>query len=49
MLWGVFMDNDEFDEFIKTLSKYVIKDINIRTQTLEELFLHYYGGEKSDK
>lgn len=37
------------DEFIKTLSKYVIKDINIRTQTLEELFLHYYGGEKSDK
>ena len=37
------------DEFIKTLSKYVIKDINIRTQTLEELFLHYYGGEKNDK
>ena len=37
------------DEFIKTLSKYVVKDINIRTQTLEELFLHYYGGEKNDK
>lgn len=34
------------DGLIKTLSKYSVKDINIKTQTLEELFMHYYGGEK---
>ncbi|NBK96630.1 MAG: ABC transporter ATP-binding protein [Erysipelotrichia bacterium] len=35
------------DGFIKELAKYTIDDINIRTQTLEELFLHFYGGKQS--
>lgn len=36
----------EVDSFIKTISKYNILDFNIRTQSLEELFMHYYGGGK---
>jgi ABC-2 type transport system ATP-binding protein len=37
------------DEFIKKLSKYHVKDLNTKTQTLEELFMHFYGGEQDDK
>ena len=36
----------EVDGFIKAVSKYIILDFNIRTQSLEELFMHYYGGGK---
>ena len=36
----------EIVTFIKLLSKYQIKDLDVETQTLEELFLHFYGGEK---
>ncbi|WP_392486163.1 ABC transporter ATP-binding protein [Haloimpatiens sp. FM7315] len=32
--------------FLKNLSRFNIDDINIRTQSLEELFMHYYGGDK---
>ena len=31
---------------LKELSELDIKDLDIKTQTLEELFLHFYGGEK---
>lgn len=34
------------DKLLKELSQYEIDDISIRTQTLEELFLHFYGGNK---
>lgn len=30
------------DTIIKQISKYEIKDLNVRPQTLEELFLHFY-------
>lgn len=33
------------DPLLKELAKYTIKDMNIRTQSLEELFLQYYGGK----
>lgn len=33
------------DKLLKELSQYEIDDISIRTQTLEELFLHFYGGK----
>lgn len=33
----------DVNTFIKTLSNYEVKDINIKAQTLEELFMHYYG------
>ena len=31
---------------IHTLDKYEITNLDVKTQTLEELFMHYYGGEK---
>lgn len=37
------------DAFIKSVSKYHVVDMNIRSQSLEELFLHFYGGEEDDK
>jgi ABC-2 type transport system ATP-binding protein len=32
---------------IHTLDKYEVTSLDIKTQTLEELFMHYYGGEKN--
>lgn len=32
-------------QLIQTLSTYEVEDLSIRTQTLEELFMHFYGGE----
>lgn len=34
------------NELLKDLSQYDIQDFNARPQSLEELFLHYYGGEQ---
>lgn len=34
------------NELLKNLSQYDIRDFNARPQSLEELFLHYYGGEQ---
>ncbi len=37
----------DINEFLNKISQYKISDMNIRTQSLEEIFLHYYGkGEK---
>ncbi|MBW5378355.1 ABC transporter ATP-binding protein, partial [Brachyspira pilosicoli] len=36
--------NNEINNFIKELSNYDILDINSLTQTLEELFLHFYSN-----
>ena len=35
------------DTLIKALSQYNIDDLSVRVQSLEELFLHYYGGNQS--
>ena len=32
---------------IHTLDKYKITNLDVKTETLEELFMHYYGGEKN--
>jgi len=32
---------------IHTLDKYEVTNLDVKTQTLEELFMHYYGGEKN--
>ena len=37
------------DGFVKLLSRYTVKDLKMRTQTLEELFMHFYGGEDHAK
>lgn len=36
----------ETDKFLKTLADYEVEDLSITVPTLEEIFLHYYGGEK---
>lgn len=33
----------DINQFLKNLQDYEIEDINIKAQTLEELFMHYYG------
>lgn len=38
--------HNNMDEYIKLISSYTVKDLEIHTQTLEELFLHFYGGEE---
>lgn len=35
----------DIDRFIKVLASYPVKDMKMRNQSLEELFMHYYGGE----
>jgi len=32
---------------IRTLNKYEVNNLDVKTTTLEELFMHYYGGEKN--
>lgn len=34
------------DAVVKRLAAYRVADITVRAQTLEELFLHFYGGEE---
>ena len=36
------------DALIKSASSYTVEDIDIRTETLEEIFLHFYGGNEND-
>lgn len=40
--------SNHVDQIIKDLSNYQIEDITVRLQSLEELFLHYYGGNNHD-
>lgn len=35
------------DGLIKNLSRYAIEDLNIRTQSLEDMFMHFYGEGQS--
>jgi ABC-2 type transport system ATP-binding protein len=35
----------DMDTLIKALSHFTVRDLEVRTQTLEEFFLHFYGGE----
>lgn len=37
----------DINPFIKTLSKYSIKNLDVKTESLEELFMHFYGGENN--
>lgn len=39
----------DIDVFIKTAGQYTVKDLSIRTQSLEEFFMHFYGGEQNDE
>lgn len=41
------LSKGDVNVLISQLSRYRIKDINIRSQSLEEVFLKYYGGGRS--
>ena len=41
-----FVTKDDINHLIHILQNYLISDMNIKSQSLEELFLHYYGGNK---
>lgn len=32
--------------FLKTIANYDVKDLDVKVQTLEDIFLHFYGGDK---
>lgn len=36
------------DALIKLISQFTVSDMEIHTQSLEELFMHFYGGENHD-
>lgn len=41
----VIVKND-IKSFIETMNKYQITNLDMKNQSLEEVFMHYYGGEK---
>ena len=38
--------NGDVNAFLQKIGQYPIKDLDIRTQSLEEIFMHYYGREE---
>ncbi|KSV58645.1 hypothetical protein ASU35_02255 [Acetivibrio ethanolgignens] len=44
-VWVNTTDEGNMDGFLKKISHFSIVDMNVRTQTLEELFMNYYGEE----
>lgn len=48
-LWVNAADDGNLDAFLKKISQFTIVDMNVRTQTLEELFMNYYGeGQQNE-
>ncbi len=47
--WVESSVSGDMDPFIKSLGQYQIKDLRVKEQTLEERFLHLYGGNSNDK
>ena len=37
------------DNFIKQVANYPVTDLDIKAQTLEEIFMHFYGGTTDDQ
>lgn len=44
-----FEIHGEVDHFIKTLAKFPVRDLAIHRPSLEEVFLKYYKGEKTER
>lgn len=42
------LTKEDINHLISELNKYKIQDINARYQTLEEVFMKYYGGEENE-
>ncbi|MFO7636689.1 MAG: ABC transporter ATP-binding protein [Clostridia bacterium] len=39
----VFVTGEEIDLFIKTLAKFPVHNVDVKTQTLEDVFMQFYG------
>ncbi len=39
----------DISPFIKSMTKFKVISLDVKTQTLEEVFMHFYGGDKNDK
>ena len=46
-LSGYVAVKGDIPRLLSLLSECSVRDLQIHTQTLEEIFLHYYGGEKA--
>lgn len=44
--WIEFVTTDNIDKWIKKFSKYTVLDLDINDFSLEDIFIHYYEGEK---
>lgn len=44
---SIIVSINKVDDFIKEIAKYPIIDLDVKSLNLEELFLHYYGGENA--
>lgn len=38
----------EVDNLIKLLSTYAVEDLEVKSHSIEEAFMHYYGGEENE-
>jgi ABC-2 type transport system ATP-binding protein len=41
----VFVTGENVDHFIKTAAQFTILNLDVKTQSLEDIFMHYYGRE----
>jgi ABC-2 type transport system ATP-binding protein len=41
----VFITGDNVDRFIKTAAQFTILDFDVKNQSLEDIFMHFYGRE----
>jgi len=42
--WIQFVASDSIDQWIKTLAKFTIVDLDIKDFSMEDIFIHYYEG-----
>lgn len=40
--------SDDVNEFVKTIAHCEIVDLNVETPTLEDMFMHFYGGKENE-
>jgi len=41
----VFVTGESVDRFIKTVAQFTVLKFDVKTQSLEDIFMHFYGRE----
>jgi len=41
----VFVTGESIDRFIKTVAQFTVLKFDVKTQSLEDIFMHFYGRE----